>query len=334
MPPCVLTFDSTVVRSYSAAEADSLDLRAVRAVDRGGQFYIQGYTPGRVTILSPRGDFVARFGRTGEGPGEIASGNFDISISDLDSIYVQDNRLRVTVFGPEGRFVRVMPLGAMPRSKSRYCLLADGTRIGALQPKGPGRAPTLALFNAAGETVTEFGYSALDASPPREVRSERRVFCGFDSTVWVTPSSADPGFHLERFDVEGSSRQRIVREAGWFVPGPELSRSEMLTSRPSSAVRSIFELRRGLLLVLVTSADAEWSPLTREEWESRQGEILDARIEVMDAFSKRVLATLTVDDVGEFPDGWIQADGSSYDFVVDETGGTTLMKYTFHLKDR
>jgi hypothetical protein len=331
-PPCRLILDTAVLRSYSAVEADSLDLARVRAVDRQGNVYVQGYTPGVITVLSPTGDRINRIGHAGPGPGELPRGALGVDVSDRDSIYISDNRLRWSVFAPNGRFVRTIPLGAIEAGVGRRCVLADGTVISAAALRGGIRPATLRLVAPDGEIRTEFGHprreEAATASLPRGVN------CGRDGAVWALPSPLEPGYRLERWGPGGALENTVIRDAAWFIVGPPMTRTEGMGTRPSSTVRQVVELRRGLLLTTVVTADPRWHPVTRDEWEAHQAELYDVRFEALDAMTGRLLAVLRVDDQASLPNARAMRDGRSYELVVDDSGDAHLMAYTFHLVDR
>lgn len=332
-PPCRLTLDTTVVRSYSAAEADSLDLSRVREVDRHGNFYVQGYEHGVITVLSPSGDLISRFGREGPGPGELPSGHLGVEVSARDSIYVQDNRLRWTVFGPDRQFVRSMPLGAIQAGTYMRCVLSDGSIISSAAIHGGTRPVTLRLFDPSGEIVAEFGRVDNDVSANSAALS-REVSCALDNAAWALPSPIEPGYRLERWGPDGKLLNVVTREASWFDAGPPMTLGEALTSRPPSAVRQVFEAHRGLLYTMVVSADPRWEPITRSEWEARKARMFDVRFEALDAISGRLLAFLLVDDQSTLPNARIMRNGHSYELVVNDSGGVRLTAYTLHLVSR
>lgn len=331
-PPCRLVLDTTVIRSYSPVEADSLDLETVREVDRHGNLYVQGYTPGVITVLSPTGDLVARLGREGPGPGELASGYLGVEVSERDSIYIQDNRLRWTVFGPDRRYVRSMPLGEIAAGANLRCILLDGSVISSADAPAAARGVTLRLLDADGTVQREFGEPEHDA-PLRSGRMDRGVTCGLGSTAWVLPNPLDPGYRLERWERDGTLLNAITRTAPWFDAGPELTRTEAMARKPHSAVRQVFESREGLVYTMIVTADPRWEPITRDQWEERQARMLDVRFEALDGISGRLLALLLVDDPRTLPNARTLRDGRSYQLVVDDSGAVHLTAYTLRLAD-
>jgi len=331
-PPCRLILDTTVVRTYSAAAVDSMDLSRIREVDRHGNFYVQGYDPGVITVLSPTGDLVARFGREGPGPGELPSGHLGVEVSGLDSIYVQDNRLSWTVFGPERQFVRSMPLGEIHAGTGTRCVLTDGSVISSAPIRGGKRPATLRLLDPDGGLVTEFGNPSRDG--PGAAAPSRGVSCAFDVAAWALPSPIEPAYRLERWGPDGTLLNVVTRDAPWFDAGPPMTRTEGMTSKPHSDVRQVLEVHQGLLYTMIVSADPRWEPVARDQWEERLAELYDVRFEAIDAISGQLLATLLVDDQRTLPNARMMRDGHSYELVVDDSGGAHLTAYAFHLVDQ
>ncbi len=332
-PSCRLTLDTTVIRSYSAAAVDSLDLSRVREVDRHGNLYVQGYEPGVITVLSPTGEFLTRFGREGPGPGELPPGHLGVEVSNLDSIYVQDNRLRLSVFGPDHQFVRSMPLGSIQAGTNMRCILSDGSVFSSATIRGGNRPTTLQNFNPDGELVAEFGKPS-NAVPANTASLNREVSCAFDEAAWALPSPVEPGYRLERWGSDGTLLNVVTRDAPWFDAGPPVSRTEGMTSKPHSDVRQVLEAHRGLLYTMIVNADPRWEPTTRTEWEARLAELYDVRFEAIDAISGQLLAVLLVDDQSTLPNARLMRDGRSYELVVDDSGGAHLTAYTLHLVDQ
>lgn len=331
--PCRLSIDTTVIRSYSAAAVDSLDLSRVREVDRHGNLYVQGYEPGVITVLSPTGEFLTRFGREGPGPGELPPGHLGVEVSNLDSIYVQDNRLRLSVFGPDHQFVRSMPLGGIHAGTNMRCILSDGSVISSAAIRGGNQPATLRRFDADGELVAEFGKPSSGA-PANATALSRGVTCALDEAAWALPSPIEPGYRLERWGPDGKLLNAVTRDAPWFDAGPPLSRAEGMTSKPHSDVRQVLEAHRGLLYTMIVNADPRWEPTTRTEWEARLAELYDVRFEAIDAISGQLLAVLLVDDQSTLPNARLMQDGRSYELVVDESGGAHLTAYALHMVDQ
>lgn len=331
-PPCRLVLDTTVIRSYSSAEADSLDLATVREVDRHGNFYIQGYTPGVITVLTPTGDLLDRIGGEGPGPGEFPSGYLGVDVSENDSIYIHDNRRWWSVFSPERRFSRSMALGDVQSGSNVRCVLPDGAVISAALVRGGKGTATLRRIGPEGAIEREFGlpeHTTLSLSS----LVLRGVTCGLDATVWALPNPHDPGYRLERWGPDGTLLNVITRTAPWFDAGPELTRTEAMAQQPHSAVRQVFEARRGLLYITIVNPDPRWEPITRDQWEARQAQMIDVRFEALDGISGRLLGVLLVDDQRTLPNARILRDGRSYQLVVSGSGAVQLVAYTLHLAD-
>ena len=331
-PPCRVVIDTAVVRRYPATAMDSLDLDQVRAVDRHGNIYVQGYQPGVVTVLSPTGARIARFGRRGPGPGELSAGYLGVDVSDNDSIYIHDNARRISVFDSRYDFVRSFPMGDIQSGSGMRCVFADGALASSAAVHGGARPATLRFFTPDGVIRHEAGQPAGEG--PARATPNRRIACGTRGTIWALPSPLEPSYRLERWSAQGELLHAGLRDAGWFEAGPPLSRTAALTARPPSEVRQVVELFPGLLLTLVVTGDSRWEPVSRDEWDARMADLLDVHIELLDVVAGRLLAAMTLDDPHAIPNAWIQANGSSYEFVTDESGAVTLLSYTYHVGER
>jgi hypothetical protein len=110
-----------------------------------------------------------------------------------------------------------------------------------------------------------------------------------------------------------------------------MSRSEAMSHRPHSAVRQVYEARRGLLYTMVVNPDPRWEPIPRDQWEEGQAQLIDVRFEVLDGISGKLLAVLLVDDPRTLPNARILRDGRSYQLIVDDSGTLHLTAYTLRL---
>jgi hypothetical protein len=323
--PCRIELDTLTVRRYSPAEADSLDLFRVRAEDRHGNLYVQGYQPGVVTILSPTGERIGRFGQEGPGPGELPSGAFNVHVTALDSIYIQNSRFRWNVWTPEHQFVRSMALGVIPAGPMARCVLSGGGMITA----SPGGSTTsLQLVDAAGHLVAGLG----DTDPTRGSLPRRAVTCGAENTAWAFPDPGRPDYRIERWDSTGRLRRAVIRRTESFEAGPPQTSREVMTSRPVSAVKQVVESSPGLVFTVVSGADSDWAPAARSERLPPVGQLLDVRYEAIDAVGGRLLGVLWVDDPATLPNAMIMPSGRSYQIVATDDGGAMLMAYALHLR--
>jgi len=75
-------------------------------VDKNGQIYILDAGNCRIQCFSKEGKFLFRFGRQGQGPGELSNQASKIKILSDGNIYVIDNYpRRINVYNPEGKFL-------------------------------------------------------------------------------------------------------------------------------------------------------------------------------------------------------------------------------------
>ena len=158
----------TILARYSAKSL-GLDHPAALAIGPGGNLYVTDLSQ-RVTVISPAGKVLRRWGKPGTGPGEfkfIASDPTTptdvagkIAVGGNGMVYISDNgNDRVQVFTPQGRFIR--QFGSYGGGKGQFYFPAD------LVVDGSGnvyvtddQSETLAKFSPAGKVIWQIGGSA------------------------------------------------------------------------------------------------------------------------------------------------------------------------------
>lgn len=77
-----------------------------------GRVLVATFDPIRIRVFSPEGQFLAAFGRKGEGPGEYIDLS-DLAVLPGDSLAVLDRMIRrITILAPDGRYVSSLPFKA------------------------------------------------------------------------------------------------------------------------------------------------------------------------------------------------------------------------------
>ncbi len=330
----MLSLDTVLVRSWSPAEWDTIDLANIAAVGPGGELYAQSYlAPGSVIKLSAAGEVVDRFGREGGGPGELAGGGLDIFVTDHDTVYVKDNSLRWSVFTTGGSFVRSVALGSGVPIASRACVLSDGSVVIATRLSPGGSVESLRRLAPDGKAVRDFGAPAR-AGGILTAPVERELSCGVREGVWAMPHPLEPGYIVEHWNTSGRLIMRVVREAAWFKAGSAQTREDVTRSPPHSTVRQVVEPQPGMLLTMIVNADSRWKPMDRAEQRAHLDTQLDVRYELLDLASGQMLASLLVDDPATLPNRPFLRNGSVYEIIPDEDGGARLVSYALRLHDR
>ena len=174
-----------VTARYSAVSL-GLDHPAALAIGPGGNLYITDHSQ-RVTVISPAGTVLRRWGKPGSGSGEFRFIPSDpatptdvhgqIAVGPDGKIYVSDSgNGRVQVFTPQGRFVR--QFGSYGSAKgqflSPYHLAVDATGDVYVADD---QAGTLSKLSPAGKVLWQIGGTA--ASDPDLTGLFK--FTGFDA---------------------------------------------------------------------------------------------------------------------------------------------------------
>lgn len=158
----------TITAAYSAKSL-GLDHPDTLAADPDGNLYVTDLSQ-RVTVISPGGKVVRRWGKPGTGPGEFKFITNDptaptdvsgrIAVGRTGMVYIPDSgNSRVQVFTPQGRFIR--QFGSYGSGKGQFFFPAD------LAVDGSGNVyvtddqnQTLAKFSPAGKVIWQIGGSA------------------------------------------------------------------------------------------------------------------------------------------------------------------------------
>jgi hypothetical protein len=132
------------------------------AMDTQGKIYILDSGNHRIQIFSPKGKYLATFGRLGQGPGEFQH-PFSIDIDSKGHLYILDRwNNRIQVLTPEGKADRTMPL-ISDRSGKVRCVKPGLMAIGGLTGTGWVRAKEMKppkliqVLDLEGNVKQEFG---------------------------------------------------------------------------------------------------------------------------------------------------------------------------------
>jgi hypothetical protein len=158
----------TITAGYSAKSL-GLDHPGALAIAPDGNLYVTDLSQ-RVTVISPGGEVLRRWGKPGTGPGEFKFIAGDpttptevagsIAVGRTGMVYVSDSgNTRVQVFTPQGRFIR--QFGSYGSGKGQFFfpgpLVVDGSGNVYV---GDDQNRTLAKFSPAGKVIWRIGGSA------------------------------------------------------------------------------------------------------------------------------------------------------------------------------
>jgi sugar lactone lactonase YvrE len=215
------------------------------AVDAAGNVYVLDSGNHRVQKFDAAGQYLATFGRRGQGPAEF---QFPLSL-DIDSegyLYVADpNNQRIQVLTPEGKDHKMIkmvgsPVGEIVRMKSGELVMAGGAGkmfMGPGDDEEPEELPRLVkILDAEGKIVREFG-SQLNFKNMLLNRTGNQIQFAVDGSGHVYLSF---GFQnrIEKYTPEGRLVWQADRELGYSTEPPkdkgkrESARGRMMIQMP------------------------------------------------------------------------------------------------------
>jgi len=214
------------------------------AIGPDGNLYVTDLSQ-RVTVISPAGKVLRRWGKPGSGPGEfkfISGGpttltdiHGKIAVGPDGKVYVSDSgNARVQVFTPQGRFVR--QFGSFGSGKGQFTQTFDVALDNAGNVYVSGNAQTLTKLSPAGQVIWQIGGAA--ASDPD--LSDLANFMSFDAhgrlvvvndslnrVLYIdasghkvdtfSPSTAGSGGHVCEANVDALGNTYV---SGCAYPGP------------------------------------------------------------------------------------------------------------------
>jgi hypothetical protein len=205
-----------------------------------------------VLVLDASGNFVARLGGPGEGPGEFRTIRRAL-IGPGDSIHVHDwGTGRVTVYGPDLRLARMQRMAHLPSlvlPDGAYVVIAD-----PLQTAG-NFGHVVRIIGPDGFMLRSFGTDSPAYGANTDMLATRWVAQAREGDIWT----AAPGrYTLVRWDPSTGERvQEVVVESDWFQETASWPADER--TRPPPVIESIWQ-DNDLLWVVLRDADLDWEP--------------------------------------------------------------------------
>lgn len=308
-PGCSIVLRHVVTLGRLEDDASITTFSVVARDSRGRYFVAPTATPGAVAVFSPHGDLIRSIARSGQGPGELGRIR-NIAVTPGDSLLVLDGQ-RLTLFAPQGGFVRTAQLPAGVRS-FRFLVLRDGRVV----------------VNNYFPTHPAFVVLSPEFS---EIRTWGREIAGGDSdslqyrlalltTGEVVAAQANYGYVIEVWDTTGILKHRFRRTVDWFPAweSQPLVHAAPDESRPPPRITAVATDALGRVWVCALVADANWVGRARSQGGRGDGlplvplddfpRIYDTVIEVLDVSHGRVVVTQRFDEVVKFLDnGFVYA---------------------------
>lgn len=179
------------------------------------------------------------------------------------------------------------------------------------------------MFTWEGEHVHSFA-SAPEALLPRRLDASVRPLAeARDGGLWVARRTE---YRIEKWSPQGRLELVVQRAAPWFRPWLDRPQAEGYATQLLPRLVSVSEDDSGLLWVAIRVADSRWAPAprTREPVPglTRQEDVVDFIVEVLDVTAGRVLMRHRFDEVAPRLDG----DRVLLRYVTDDLGLTTILR--------
>jgi hypothetical protein len=167
-----------------------------------------------VTVYDSNGKYVTALGRAGTGPGEIALLQTFL-VTPQDSIILFD-QTKMSVYSPSYQFVRDVPTVTPSIVGRPWVLLQNGNVVFQSTFSTPDRVGyPLHVLSRNGNLLRSFGSEVPTARPDRPFELRRQIGWAGGNLVWSAHSSR---YQLELWDIDGTLRKTLIREASWFQP--------------------------------------------------------------------------------------------------------------------
>jgi len=234
--------DEPMVGPYAILAPDSRGRWLLATMDR---------SPGEVAVYDANGRFVERFGRKGEGPGELM-GVFALVVSRGDTVHLFDNYLRrYSIFSPSYKYVRSAPYSGQVFSAAE---LSDGSLIVNADFARPNTVGyPLHRIDANGRPVRSFGVEVPGYRSDAGFMLSRVIATVIGDQVWAVPP-------LRYEPVLWSSAGKVLelqRMARWFPP-QITTQSPGREKPPTPSVGGIWHDGHEQLWVILQVPDANW----------------------------------------------------------------------------
>jgi len=267
----------------------------------GGRYYTTAARGQQVLEWSADGTFLRAVGSSGGGPGEFSPpGALLIFLDPADTLFVLDGGNRWTVFDPDLVYQRTFQGRFHSRNASTmHAVGGRGILTTADVPGAGAQAPgSFHWMQTDGSGGSSFG-------PPRDdrdselVQVERLSALAPNGGFWVVPpNGAARGMTLEHWTFEGERMLTLERHVPWLPREGYPSTSDQ--SGPNLPEYDLLHVdAQGLIWVIVAVRDPRWREVPRAEMAALQNELYDARMEVVDPQSARVVASFRFDGPDE-----------------------------------
>ena len=284
----------------SPADAESPDIRTLQRDSRGRLFAI-AESRFSVLVYDSLGKYQASFGGRGQGPGEFSRLLTDLLVTRGDSIWVVDDRGRMSFFTPSFRFVRHAKSSISNVGKN--AILVDGRIITSVDLRSPSRIGYPFHVMEKDSLVRSMGteQSVVARSAPLKLPSGI-VADMSQAALWF---SSDSSYTFGSLDVNtGRQSTFVVVDAPWWFTAPLFQLSAAEKQAATDAIRARRPLppprtqplrSSGITIVRADTSGLIWvrggGPNPSDPSDGRKALSL---VEVIDTRSGHVLVSQTV----------------------------------------
>jgi len=286
---CELTL-SPVLTLGNANSDIPYDVPVAASVTNNRLFLTMRADPAQVFVFDLEGNYIAKFGRNGAGPGEYRI--IEHIISDNNLLYILDRPLqRATVLDANFEVRQVFRLPVRPLRALLFS--SDQLILNAIVPTADLVGMPLHTVDTTGAIAASFGETETPfslRSPLSAVRNLAKL--PSDSVFW---SAHRDRFQIDAFTASGKLVRSVVRVAPW------LPIYEAAAEPPIASVADITFDEAGLLWVLITARQENWRSALDAAQANRDpagvnSKVWDSIIEVIDLNSGAVLARKRYDE--------------------------------------
>lgn len=308
--------------------------------DSRGRFYVvTPETPNEAPLVfDAQGRFLARLGRSGDGPGEFRSASW-IGVGPNDSVYVIDQvTARLTVLDSEYNVVRT---ARVPPNIWTAVRLRDGRIVINTDVRDRQRAGLpLHLLGQDGTLLGSFGSERPILLPGQPIRTIRWLWSSDGVRIWSLPHAHS--YLIELWDSTGRRELGLSVSSPWH-PHYEVYLEPTPSRPPSPRLMGMWEDDHGRIWVIGHAHDPEWSEGLGRPVRS-EGQLVyrvkdlqlvyDGVVDVLDPRSGRMLTTRRFDQtwdivigrglvggVREGADGWPYVDVFLFNLLAPSKDG-------------
>lgn len=219
------------------------ELPAGMAANSRGEIITVG--PGMPRVFDLSGALLKVLGTEGDGPGEFRHPHA-VEVTNLDTVHVFDGT-RVTVYGPDWSFVRVVTLRRMLSWPS---VLKGGSLVGHGKTlPGPNPPHLVRVVSPSGEEKLQFGPLGIRSANGSVSYEQRKTADSPSGGFWVYPGTP---YEALLYDQQGGELLRFVRRVSHHPGLPLPARPSTQRPRPTT-VHALREDRSGRIWVSIVS---------------------------------------------------------------------------------